>query len=249
MIYREFLRRWTTPIAIGAALACVLAACADEETAEDVEFILETERSGAPLASDAERVAEIEAEIASYREAIAEHARDYNGLARYEKLLANELMAQELYGPALEALERAMEIQTENEVLYYLAAVATAHRARAGVLAGDETEWLLRAERLYREAIELDPGYHEALYGLSVLLAFELEEPERALEPIRHLADIESGDPAVRFLLGNILVRNGKYGEAVEVYDDLARTAPSAEQRARAAENRDALRSRPGGIQ
>lgn len=225
-----------------------LGGCAEDETPEDVEFILETERSGAPLASEEARIAEIEAEIEGYREAVAEHVRAYNGLARYEKLLANELMAQELYGPALEALERAMEIQTDNPVLYYLAAVATAHRARAGVLGGDEAEWLLRSERLYREAIELDPSYHDALYGLTVLLAFELDRPSEALQTIRRLAEIETGDPKVRFLLANVLVRNGLTDEAITVYDDLARTAPSAELRARAEENRNTLRSQSGGI-
>lgn len=252
MICRERSRRSQSFPVLAALMTAILlffAGCTEDETADDAKFILETESSGAPLSPEDERIAEIEAEIEGYREAIVEQVQLYNGLARYEKLLANELMAQELYGPALEALERAMEIQTENEVLYYLAAVSTAHRARAGVLGGDEIEWLLRAERLYREAIELDPEYHEALYGLAVLLAFELDEPAKALEPIQSLANIESGDPSVRFLLANILVQNGRQEEAIDVYDDLARTAPSEVQRARAQENREMLRSRSGGTE
>jgi len=251
VIYGSVPRKCRFPaiVALVPVAILLLGSCADDETPGDVEFILETERSETLPASEDERIAEIEAEIQGYREAVAEHVRAYNGLARYEKLLANELIAQELYGPALEALERAMVIQTDNPVLYYLAAVTTAHRARAGVLGGDETEWLLRSEELYREAIELDPSYHDALYGLTVLLAFELDQPVEALETIRRLSEIETGDPKVRFLLANVLVRNGMYDEALSVYDDLARTAPSAEQRTRAEQNREALRSRPGGTE
>ncbi len=226
-----------------------LAACTQEEEDDAAaSFILLTEGSGAPLDNSDERIAEIQSEIAAYRESVAEQIRLWDGIARYEKLLAHEMLERGQYGPALEALSRAIEIQGDNSVLYYLAAVATARSAAAGQLVGDEEERLRRAERLYREAIRLDPNYREALYGLGVLLAFELDEPERALDPIRHLAQIETGDPAVRFLFANVLVRNGAYEEAINVYDDLSRSAPSPGQRDQAAENRDTLRSRAGGI-
>jgi len=156
-------------------------------------------------------------------------------------MLARELIEAEMYGPALEALQAAMELQTDNAVLYYLAGVSAGRSARAGRVSGEAEERLELAERMYREALAIRPDYREALYGLTVLLAFERNRPEEALEFARQLARQETGDPSVRFLLANVLVRVGNVDEAREVYAELAQSAPSSEQRSRAAENVDAL--------
>lgn len=132
-----------------------------------------------------------------------------------------------------------MEIQTDNANLYYLAGVATARAARAVV--GDEAAYYDRAERLYRTAIDIRPDYREALYGLTVLLTFELDRPEEALSYARRLVEVESREPSVQFLFANVLVRNGLDEEAADVYGELARSALTDEQRRQAAHNRDAL--------
>lgn len=224
-----------------ALLLAVLSGCEREGDAA-LEFLVETEGGdydGVPVGED--RIEELRADIRELEDAVDEQQRRLSRIASYHKLLGQELMNAEMYGPALDALQRAMELQTENAVLYYLAAVSAARSARSVVIAGEEERRLALAERLYREALSIQPEYHEALYGLAVLLAFELDRPEEALEFSRRLASLETGDPSVRFLLANILVRVGEVEEAAEVYGELARSAPAAEQRDRAARNREAL--------
>jgi cytochrome c-type biogenesis protein CcmH/NrfG len=109
----------------------------------------------------------------------------------------------------------------------------------------ERSERLALAERMYRRSVELQPDHREALYGLAVLLNFELDRPEEALEFIRRLVSINPGDTQAQFVLANILVRTGEIEEALEVYAELAESAPAVDQRRQAAENRDALRGMP----
>tara|TARA_B100000614_G_C14479017_1_gene465891 strand:+ start:137 stop:868 length:732 start_codon:yes stop_codon:yes gene_type:complete len=235
------IARRARTIAILLILAALLAGC-DRREEPALDFLEQTEGGaydGVPVGQD--RIEELRADIEALQESVQEQTRRLGRIASYQKLLARELMNAEMYGPALDALQAAMELQTENPVLYYLAGVSAARSARAEIIAGGETDRFALAEQMYREALNLRPEYHEALYGLAVLLNFELDRPDEALTYARRLSEIETGDPSVRFLLANILVRLGQTGEAEEIYADLARNAPSADQRQRAADNRDAL--------
>lgn len=232
----------TTLFLAVAIVLAVTAGCADRREPE-LDFLVATEQveyEGVEVPS--ERIQQLRSDIRRYRNQVESVITDMNRVASFEKMLANELMQQNMHEPALEALQRAMELQTGNPVLYYLAAVASGHAARAHIIDGRRMEYLEQAEQLYRAAIQINPRYREALYGLAVLLAFELDQPVEALEYARRVSAIETRDPAIRFLLANILVRNEQYSEAAEIYDDLARNAPSPDQRRRAADNRDEVR-------
>ncbi len=230
------------PMILLLSTAFGITACAEKREPE-LDFLIATEEvayEGVEVSS--ERIEELRRDIRRYRSQVEELTTAMSRVASFQKMLANELMQQGMYRPALDALQQAMELQTGNPVLYYLAAVASGHSARAYILEGRDREYLEQAERMYREAIRLNPRYREALYGLAVLLSFELDEPEEALQYARRVASIETRDPAIRFLLANILVRTGEFQEALEIYEGLARTAPAPEQRRRAAENLEELR-------
>ena len=125
-------------------------------------------------------------------------------------------------------------------MLYYLAAVAGARSAKAQPTPAAGAALLRQAERHYRIALEIRPEYQEALFGLAVLLAFELDRPEDALEYAQRLARLETGDVAVRFLHANVLVRAGELERAVDVYDRIA-SQETGDQRRQAQDNRDRL--------
>ncbi|POR04734.1 hypothetical protein AU468_02665 [Alkalispirochaeta sphaeroplastigenens] len=228
-------------VALGG-VTLLLSGCPGEKEPE-LDFLRATEGveyQGVEVPT--ERIAELRREVGRYRSKVEEVTEALAREASFQKLLANELMQQGMHGPALEALQRALAIQTDNPVLYYLAAVASARTARAHRIDGQRREFLELSEALYRDAIALNPRYRAALFGLAVLLSFELDRPADALEYARRTAELETKDPAVRFLLAHVLVRTGNVDEASRIYDDLARTAPATEQRQRAAANRDELR-------
>ena len=217
-----------------------LSACSRPDEAV-LDFLVATESVEYDgVAVRAERIAELRADIERYQDAVAQTVDQMMRVATFQKLLANELMQQELYGPALDALASAIAIQTDNPVLYYLAGVAGAHSAKAQPTPAAGAALLRQAERHYRIALEIRPDYQEALFGLAVLLAFELDRPEDALEYADRLARLETGDVAVRFLHANVLVRAGELDRAVDVYDRIASQA-TGEQRRQAQDNRDRL--------
>lgn len=226
------------------ALLLLMTGCSPQEDNEaELRFLVATEPPGpGGLPPGQERVDELRRDIERHEGQIRDVSRSLNQVASLQRLLANELMQQGLYGPALDALGRALELQGESPALFYLAAVASARQAPGLAVRGAMEEGYERAEFLYRQAIRLDPNHREALYGLAVLLTFPLDRPGDALEPLRHLVAIETGDLAPRFLLANVLVRLGQTREAEQIYDEIARTATMADQRRRAEANRDALR-------
>lgn len=220
----------------------VVAGCAERDGGQ-LAFLLATEpRQYEGVEVPAARIAELRADIRRYSKEVEETVSRMNRIASFQKMLANELMQQQMYEPALEALQRAMELQTSNAILYYLGGVASGHSARAHIIDGRREEYLEQSVQLYREAIRINPRYRDALYGLAVVLAFELDRPGEALEYARRVAELDTQDPAVRFLLANVLVRTQRLSEAAEVYEQLARNAPSADQRRRAADNLEELR-------
>ncbi len=222
-------------------LVVLLAGCTVRQD-QRLDFLVDTEGGTYQDAEiSSQRIAELRRDIEKYEKAIESAVDAYSQSASYHKLLAQELLKVEMFGPALDALQRAMELQPANPVVYYFAGVAAARTGRAHMMSGEEDRYLALAERFFSEAVRLRQDYQDALFALAVLLAFDLDRPAEALEHSTRLSTIETGDPAVKFLHGNILVRNGRIEEAIEVYDGLARNAPSSEQRTRARQNREEL--------
>jgi tetratricopeptide (TPR) repeat protein len=229
------------------AIILLLGSCSqtNDQLEPEVDFLISTE-GGAYTGSrpSPERIEELRRAVQRWEREVDSLAQAFNQSASANKLLANELIQQGLYGPALEALQRAMALQSENASIYYLAAVAAARGAPAHQIDGRKDEFLQLAESMYRSALRLDQNHRDALFGLGVLLAFEMDRPVEALEPVERLVEIETGNMQPRFLKANILVRLGRDREAIEVYEDIAQRARSNTQRDRALANRDELRRR-----
>lgn len=192
-----------------------------------------------------ERVRELEAQIEEYEDEVEEVVRKLGEVAVFRKLLAEEFLDQEMYGPALEHLRAAMELQPANAVLFYLAGVCSAQTGKAFVENQQRREEYLRqAEAYYLRALELDSGYRECLYALSVLYVFELGEPRESEEYLDRLLEIDPGNTSARFLKARMLVETGRIEEAADLYGEIAEEAPTREQRSRALENRNQLLER-----
>jgi tetratricopeptide (TPR) repeat protein len=226
----------------GVLAAALLGGCSREED-RLVESLRSLEPPGSPArprekspAGEA-RIEELRKGIARYRKEAERTVEATAQIGVYYKLLALQYMQRQMYGEAYDSLQEAVRIHPENPILFYYSAVCAARMSQAQ-LAGDAGQkWLERAESLYRRALSLDPGYVDALYGLSVLLVYELDRPEEAEALLKRILTIQERNLDALFLLGNVYYRLGRLEEALETYRAAAAATRVPERRRQAEEN------------
>jgi cytochrome c-type biogenesis protein CcmH/NrfG len=114
--------------------------------------------------------------------------------------------------------------------------------SKAAVLdAGAAAAGLARAEAYYRRAVSLEPGYVNALYGLAVLYALELDRPADAEPLLTAILEREKKNIDALALLARIRYAAGRLEEAAELYQRIADTTTAGRLKAQALENRKAI--------
>lgn len=225
-----------TLVAVLGMLGVLTLAGCDQGRSDTLEDLAEMEPGDGPVGE--ERIAELRRQIDNYREIVGEKVQATGQLGVYYKMLARAYMTRRMYGPALDALEDAIRIETVNPVVFYRAGVAA---GQLGNAAGGESEarrHFETAERYYERAIELDPEYVDALYGLAVLYTFELDRPAEALDLLERATTVEPGRARPFMLKGRVLLELGRPEAAAEAYGNAAETAESENIRDAALENR-----------
>ncbi len=217
----------------------VLASACKKEKDQYLDAVTEleqTEYRGQELSD--KRIAEIKSAIKSYQEEVDKKVKASEQLGIYYKMLAVRYMDGGMYEQAYESLQKAIEIYPENPILFYLSGVSAARVAKSRIEAVLRQEWLDRSEAFYLHALELDPVYIQALYGLAVLLVFELNRPEEAEPYLLRILTREKQNTDAMFLLANAYYRSGRLEEALEVYGNITRTTKIEERARQAAENK-----------
>lgn len=222
-------------LAVALVTALGLAGC-DQGRSDTLEDLVEMEPGDGPVGE--ERIAELKRQIGNYREIVDEKVQATGQLGVYYKMLARAYMTRRMYGPALDALEEAIRIETVNPVVFYRAGVAAGQLGNAAAGESEARSHFETAERYYERAIELDPAYVDALYGLAVLYAFELDRPEAAFDLLERATTVEPGRARPFMLKGRVLLALGRPEAAAEAYGKAAETAESEDIRDAALENR-----------
>ena len=229
-------------LALLASLIALIFACdrspEDARVRQLLEFENEIYEGQQP--SD-ERLEELREAVREYESRVVERVRDHEHLGRYHKMLAIEYINREMYGPALQELQAAIEIQTENPVLFYYAAIAAARQAKSTREPGQRLDLYEAAEWYYRRAVELRPQYRSALYGLAVLYLFELEAPDEAEPYLARLLEVSPSSREAQFLEARMRVMQGRLEEAIGIYDTIASEARDAADRETALRNKREL--------
>jgi tetratricopeptide (TPR) repeat protein len=117
---------------------------------------------------------------------------------------------------ALSVVEAARQGDPEDASL--LSALAVLQHAR-----GDYRE----EARLYREALDRDPGSAVVANNLALALSEGIGRPAEGLKLIDALIDREGRDPALLDTRGVILTRLGRLDEAIKDLEDVARARPN----------------------
>lgn len=189
--------------------------------------------------------------IEEYREAIKKYekramdielANEQVGI--WYKILGSRYLDKKMYGEAFKCYEKSIEYFPQNQNLYYWLAVCAGYMSKASLdydAVSDTSKkynYLKLAESAYLEAIRIEPHYVRALYGLSVLYVFELDESEKAIGYLETLLQVDKGHTDAKFVLANAYYRNGEAQKAADIYDEIERTTKNAEAKAAAAENK-----------
>ena len=162
------------------------------------------------------------------------------------KILGTRYLDRKMYKNALECFQKAVEIYPENQNLYYKVGVCAALIAKGSLdfeMRGVDVQrqYFELAAKAYKRAIDIDPHYDKAIYGLSVLYVFELGLPDEAIPLLEDLVEGKMKPLDELFLLGQAYALNNDNDKAVETYKRIIELSGSEKQRAVAKENIDIL--------
>lgn len=212
------------------------------EPMKTIERIFDLEAraaKGAPPSS----IEELKKGINEYSARVNKTVEDNDKQAFYWRLLAVRYLDKKMYGPALEAAQRALEFYPDNSGLYYTVAVSAANMARTvsaepGAPEYSRMEWLRTSEASYKESIALMPRNTRSWYGLAVLYSFELEMYDEAVEAIDQVLAIEKSSVDAMFVRARSLYGAGRLMDAIDEYDRIIKASAVKERREQAEDNK-----------
>lgn len=192
-------------------------------------------------------VDELKDAIKKYEERVADIQLAQSQIGIWHKILATRYLDKKMYGEALKSFEKALEYYPQNQNLYYyvgLCAGYMSHTAMDFDASGSSEKrmnYLRLSEEAYRRAIEIEPRYARALYGLSVLYVFELGEDEKAIPLLETLLTIETKNIDAMFVLARAYYVTYEFDKAVSMYDQIISLTKSKERKAEAEANRQTV--------
>jgi tetratricopeptide (TPR) repeat protein len=188
-----------------------------------------------------EKIKELEQKISELKKDVERTIEATYDLAVYNKMLALEYIELEMYGPALEALRKAIEISPANRLLFYYAGVCSAQMSKSTNLETERKRYLEDAEFYYSRAIELKNNYVEALFGLAVIYVFELDRPLDAKGLLEDVLRYSSSNTQAMFLLARVNVQLGDVETAIDLYERIEENSAIDTERQEAASNKQQL--------
>ena len=162
-------------------------------------------------------------------------------LAQYHRMLGKLYLDNGMYLLGAQEFDEAIKIDTENPVIYYYAGLCYARYAKSLTNEALQFTNLLLAEKYYLKAIDFNSNFARALYGVSVLYVFELDQPDRAAFYLEQLLQTNKSDVDAMFLLANAYIRLDLQDKAVAMYDNIMKTSMTTEYKKQAEENKKQL--------
>ncbi|MDE5797898.1 MAG: tetratricopeptide repeat protein, partial [Treponemataceae bacterium] len=86
--------------------------------------------------------------------------------------------------------------------------------------------------------IEIDPRYVRALYGVSVIYIYYLDEPEKAIPHLEAALEIEKRNTDAMFRLAEAYYRTYEFDKAVELYDRIISLTKDEKRKSLAEQNK-----------
>ena len=138
-------------------------------------------------------------------------------LAEQYSLIGKIYLDRKLWEQGIDAYLNAEKYGRSGEDLYYALGLGYANR---GYDRGSEADFA-KAEEYYRKALEKNPAYDDAIYGLAILLYYHRNGRDEALRLVTELATRNSSHYGARFAMARMNYENGDAGKALLIYQQL----------------------------
>jgi len=197
------------------------------------------EKVGNPTSID-----ELKAAIEKYQQRVADIQIANQQIGIWYKILGTRYLDNKMYGEALKSFQQALQYYPDNQNLYYYVGVCAGYMSHAAMdFTGSgvyevRSNYLKLAEDAYSRAIQIDGRYVRALYGLSVLYVFELDESQKAIPLLEKIMTIETKDFNAMFVLARAYYENYEFEKATAMYDKIIASTKAADIIAAAEENK-----------
>lgn len=188
---------------------------------------------------------ELKDAIKKYQDRVLDIQLANSQIGIWYKMLATRYLDAKMYGEALKTFQTAIQYYPVNQNLYYYVGVCAGYMAKAsldynatGATSTEKFNYLKLSESAYLRAIELEPRYVRALYGLGILYVFELDQCDKAVPYLETALSVETKNTDIMFVLARAYYVQGEYDKAVELYDRVISTTRSDEKKKEAEANK-----------
>jgi len=189
-------------------------------------------------------VEELNDAIKKYQDRVADIELAQGQIGIWYKILGTRYMDNKMYGEALKTFQKALEYYPDNQNLYYYVGVCAGYMANASLdfnatgSSGSKMNYLKLAESAYLQALNIEPRYVRALYGIGVLYVFEMNENEKAVPLLETLLSIDTKNQDAMFVLARAYYSTGESDKAVALYDKIISLTKSDERKKEAEANK-----------
>ncbi|MBQ4379018.1 MAG: tetratricopeptide repeat protein [Treponema sp.] len=189
---------------------------------------------------------ELKEAIAKYQQRVADNQLADSQVGIWYKMLAVRYLDAKQYGNALQYFQKAIQIYPTNQNLFYYVGLCAGYMAKASLdfnatgvkTTTEKYNYLKLSESAYLRAIELEPKYGRALYGLGILYVFELDEPEKAIPHLEKLISFDTRNFDAMFVLARAYYVQGEYEKSASLYDKIASQTKSDAKKQEALANK-----------
>lgn len=189
-------------------------------------------------------IEELKTAIEKYDARIADLQLSQSQVGIWYKILGTRYLDNKMYGEALKAFQSALQYYPDNQNLYYYVGICAGYMSHTALdynATGNMEQkynYLKLAETAYLRAIEIEPRYSRALYALSVLYVYELDEPAKAIPYLEKVLDIEKKHTDAMFILARAYYSTYEFDKAIEMYDKIISVTTSDKKKADAEANK-----------
>ncbi len=188
--------------------------------------------------------AELKEAIKKYQDRVLDIQLAQSQIGIWYKILATRYLGAKMYGEALKTFQTAIQYYPANQNLYYYVGVCAGYMAQSALdyngtgSTQEKYNYLKLSESAYLRAIELEPRYVRALYGIGVLYVFELDECNKAIPYLETALSIETKNTDIMFVLARAYYVTGQYDKAVDLYDRISSTTKLEKKKQEAEANK-----------